>query len=229
MAQHSAFLPIVTHSPIIAITMNIGIIGAGNVGGTLGTGWARKGHSVVFGVPDPSTPKMSELLGRAGESAKGGSVAEAGACDIVVLATPWEVTKSAIQNAGDLKGKVVLDCTNPLLPDLSGLAVGTTTSGGEKVAEWAQGARVVKIFNTTGYGNMADPIYGNDRNTMFYCGDDESAKPIAAGLASDLGFEPIDAGPLTQARLLEPFALLWITLALKQGLGFNIAFKLMRR
>ena len=76
---------------------------------------------------------------------------------------------------------------------------------------------------------MADPIYAADRNTMFYCGDDARAKQTAAQLAADLDFDPVDAGPLTQARLLEPLALLWITLALKQGQGINIAFKLMHR
>ena len=124
------------HTPIIAVTMTIGIIGAGNVGGTLGTGWAKKGHSILFGVPDLSSPSVKAALERAGASAKAGSVADAGACEVVVLATPWEATQSAIQNAGNLTGKVVLDCTNPLLPDLSGLALGTTTSGGEQVAGW---------------------------------------------------------------------------------------------
>jgi predicted dinucleotide-binding enzyme len=122
-----------------------------------------------------------------------------------------------------------LDCTNPLLPDLSGLTSGNTGSGGEEVAGWTPGARVVKIFNTTGFGNMANPIYVAGPITMLYCGDDPAAKKIAAQLAKDLGFDPIDAGPLTQSRLLEPLALLWITLAIKQGLGMDFAFKLMRR
>ncbi len=209
--------------------MNIGIIGAGSVGGTLGTGWARKGHSVLFGVRDASAPELQELLDRSGASAKTGTVAEAGACDVVVLATPWEATESAIQTAGPLSGKVVLDCTNPLLPDLSGLIFGNNTSGGEMVAGWAQGARVVKIFNTTGFGNMANPVYGGEATTMFYCGDDAAGKNVAAQLAADLGFEPIDAGPITQCRLLEPLALLWISLAIKQGLGRDFAFKLVRR
>ena len=209
--------------------MNIGIIGAGSVGGTLGTGWAHKGHSVLFGVRDASAPELKKLLARAGASAKAGSVADAGGCDVVVLATPWDATESAIQSAGGLSGKVVLDCTNPLLPDLSGLIFGNTISGGEKVAEWAPGAAVVKIFNTTGFGNMADPVYHGEASTMFYCGDDAAAKQVAAQLAADLGFDPIDAGPLTQSRLLEPLALLWITLAIKQGLGRDFAFKLMRR
>ena len=209
--------------------MNIGIIGAGSVGGALGTGWAQKGHSVLFGVRDASSLSLHKLLERAGASARAGSVEDAGACDVVVLATPWDATASAIRRAGALTGKVLLDCTNPLLPDLSGLILGNTTSGGEKVAEWAPRARVVKIFNTTGFGNMANPVYGGEPASMLYCGDDAEAKKIAAQLAGDLGFDPIDAGPLTQSRLLESYALLWITLAIKQGLGMNIAFKLMRR
>ena len=82
---------------------------------------------------------------------------------------------------------------------------------------------MVKIFNTTGYPNMANPDYHGERANMFYCGDDANAKRIAAGLASDLGFDPVDAGPLKNAHLLESLAVLWITLALKQGYGVNFA------
>jgi len=145
-----------------------------------------------------------------------------------VLAVPWNAVPDALRAAGDLTGKVVLDATNPLLPDLSGLEMPEGKSGAEKVAELA-GAPVVKIFNTTGYPNMANPDYNGQAATMFYCGDDAGAKKIAGTLAGDLGFEAVDAGPLTQARLLEPLALLWISLALKQGFGVGIAFRLMRR
>jgi 8-hydroxy-5-deazaflavin:NADPH oxidoreductase len=90
-------------------------------------------------------------------------------------------------------------------------------------------ARVAKIFNTTGYGNMANPSYPLGPVTMFYCGDDDGAKVVAAKLASDIGFEPIDAGPLRQARVLDPLAMLWIWLAVFGGLGTDFAFRLMRR
>ena len=126
-------------------------------------------------------------------------------------------------------GKILLDCTNPLLPGLGGLEVGQNTSGAESVAQWAPGARVVKIFNTVGYNIMANPAFGNERASMLLCGDDAEAKRVASGLAEDAGFEPVDAGPLTQARLLEPFALLWITMALKYGHGREMAFRLLRR
>jgi predicted dinucleotide-binding enzyme len=209
--------------------MRIGVIGAGSVGGTLGRRWAQRGHEVRFGVRNPDDPKVHRLLGES-EGATAGSVAEAAAFgEVVVFATPWGATRDAVTHAGDLAGKVVFDATNPLAPDLSGLAAGGDTSAAEQVAGWAPGARVVKVFNTTGANNMADPIFDEQAATMFYCGDDEEAKAVAARLAADLGFEPVDAGPLREARLLEPLALLWIHLAYAQKMGRNIAFKLLRR
>ena len=210
--------------------MQIGIIGAGSVGGTLGPAWARKGHKVRFGVRHPDSAETVALLKKIGPAAAAGDVAEAaGFGEVVVLATPWPATYEAIRSAGDLHEKVLLDCTNPLKPQLAGLEIGTSTSAGDMVAQWATGARVVKIFKTTGYGNMANPNYPLGPVTMFYCGDDDGAKVVAARLAADIGFEPIDAGPLTQARVLEPMAMLWIWLAVFGGMGTDFAFKLMRR
>jgi hypothetical protein len=210
--------------------MRIGVIGAGNVGGTLGRSWVRKGHDVVFGVLNPTAPKMRELLKTTGGKASVGSVAEAAAHgEVVAFATPWAATQDAVREAGNLAGKVILDCTNPLKEDLSGLAVGHTTSGAEQVAAWASSERVVKVFNTTGFENMAQPSYGGTAITMFFVGDDAQAKRVAAQLAQEMGFDPVDAGPLANARLLEPLALLWISLAVKQGHGTGIAFKLVRR
>jgi predicted dinucleotide-binding enzyme len=210
--------------------MKIGIIGAGNVGGALGKGWARKGHSVVFGVRDASDPKLIALLKEAGPNARSASVPEAAAFgEVIVLATPWPAAQNAILNAGILAGKTLLDCTNPLKPDLSGLEVGPTTSGAEQVASWARQAKVVKIFNTTGSSNMENPAYPQGAATMLYCGDDPGAKKSAARLATDLGFESIDAGGLAIARFLEPYAMLWIHLAIRQGLGRDFAFRIMRR
>lgn len=210
--------------------MNIAILGAGNVGGALGKGWASKGHSIYFGVPDPQSEKMQTLLKSIGKNTRAGSVHDAAQnAEIVVLATPWPATRDAVLAAGKLAGKIVIDCTNPLEPDLSGLSIGHNTSAAEQVAQWAAGARVVKSFNTTGAGNMANTHYGSNEITMCVAGDDAAAKSTVTKLAQDLGFEVIDAGPLKNARLLEPFAMLWIYLAVKAGLGPNIAFKLLRR
>jgi NADPH-dependent F420 reductase len=210
--------------------MKIGIIGAGNVGGALGTRWAQGGHEVIFGSRNPDSAPIAELLAQAGSKTRAGSVPDAvTASDIVLLATPWPATQSALAGAGDLSGKVLIDATNPLRPTLDGLELGTTTSGAEQVAKWAPGAKVVKAFNTVGSNLMADAHFGGEPPVLFYCGDDAEAKRTVGALAGELGFEAVDAGPLTQARLLEPFALLWISLALVQGHGRDIAFRLLRR
>jgi predicted dinucleotide-binding enzyme len=208
--------------------MKIGILGAGNVGGTLGQGWARSGHDIVFGVRTPSSDEVKQLLSRCAGHATAGTASDAAASDVVVNALPWQATQSTLEGL-NLSGKVLLDCANPLLPDLSGLSVGTTTSGGEMVASWAKGARVVKIFNSTGYNNMANPVYAGQPIPMFYCGDDAAGKQTAAQLARDIGFNPIDAGPLLNARVLEPHAMLWIWMAIKGGFGSDFAFTIAKR
>jgi predicted dinucleotide-binding enzyme len=202
--------------------MKISIIGAGHVGSTLGAGWAKHGHDIAFGVRNPKKTDSAT-------TAKIVSVMEAAqSSDVVVLAVPWNGVADALLSAGDLKGKILLDATNPLLPDLSGLDTSAGSSGGETVAKLSS-APVVKIFNSTGFPNMANPDYHGQSATMLYCGDDVNAKRIAADLARQLGFDPLDAGPLSNAHMLESLALLWITLAIKQGYGVNMAFKLMRR
>jgi 8-hydroxy-5-deazaflavin:NADPH oxidoreductase len=210
--------------------MKIGVIGAGNVGGTLGRAWAAKGHEVVFGVRDPRDPKIQALLKATGGAARAASPREAAAHgEVVVLATPWGAVPEALRAVGDVTGKVLVDATNPLKPDLSGLVLGHTTSAGEEVARWAPGARVVKAFNTIGAQHMANPRFGSQSASMLLCGDNAGAKQTVAALAEALGFDPVDAGPLAQARLLEPFAMLWISLAYAHGYGADIAFKLLRR
>jgi predicted dinucleotide-binding enzyme len=210
--------------------MTIGIIGSGNVGGVLGARWAGKGYQVIFGSRDPSGEDMKQLVATAGKTARAATPADAAkAAEVLLLATPWPATKDILAGLGGISGKVLIDATNPLLPDLSGLALGTSTSGAEQVAGWARGAKVVKAFNTIGNNIMANASFGPDRPVLFYCGDDAAAKQTVKQLAGDIGFDPQDAGPLTQARLLEPFALLWISLAFQQGWGREFAFKVLRR
>ena len=209
--------------------MNIGIIGSGNVGGVLGARWAQKGHQVVFGSREPHSAEMKQLVEAAGKAARAATMTETATCDVLLLATPWPATQSIIAALGNLTRKILIDATNPLLPDLSGLALGTTTSAGEQVAAWAQGAHVVKAFNTVGNNIMGDPSFHGEKPVLFYCGDEAPAKKTVHQLAEDIGFDPQDAGGLKQARLLEPFALLWISLAFQQGWGREFAFKVLRR
>jgi hypothetical protein len=210
--------------------MKIGIIGSGNVGGALGTRWALSGHNVIFGSRIPGADDLKAAVANAGTTARAATLHEAAAgSEVLLLATPWPATKQVIESLGNVAGKIIIDATNPLLPNLQGLEHGTTTSGGEQVAGWAKGAKIVKAFNTVGSNVMERPAFGAERPVMFYCGDHTEANKAADHLASELGFEAVDAGPLTQARVLEPFALLWISLAFAQGLGRDIAFKLLRR
>jgi predicted dinucleotide-binding enzyme len=191
--------------------MKIGILGAGNVGQALGQGWTAAGHEVKFGSRQPGSVEGAIAFG-----------------DVVALATPWDATESVL-GGRNLAGKILLDATNPIAPGLSGLTHGRTDSGGEQVARWAPGARVVKIFNTIGANMMTDPVVDGQAASMLYCGDDKEALTTAAALADALGFDPIYAGPLTQARYLEPLAMLWITMALKYGHGREMGFKLLKR
>jgi len=208
--------------------MKIGVVGSGNVGSALARGWVAKGHQVMLGVRDTESSAARERADTLGAAL--GSVREAGLFgDAVALAVPWSAVDYALAEVGDFGGRVLLDCTNPLTADLSGLDVPSGSSGAERVAERATGARVVKVFNTTGASNMSDPAYPDGAASMLLCGDDADARKTAAALATDLGFEPVDAGALEAARLLEPLALLWIRLAMRQGLGRDIAFRLMRR
>jgi predicted dinucleotide-binding enzyme len=212
--------------------MNLAIIGAGNVGGALGANWARKGHDVVFGVRDPKAEKTQALVKTIGAKARAASVAAAaGSADMIVLSTPWPAAEAAIRAMGDVKGKILLDATNPLTrgPDGFGLEIGHAISGGEKVQGWAAGASVFKTLNTTGFGNMANPVFNGVKSVMFVAGDDASAKPKVMALVGELGFEVIDAGPLRNARLLEAHAMLWIDLALARGQGRDFAFGILRR
>jgi len=210
--------------------MNLGIIGAGSVGGALSKRWAAAGHKIKFGVRDAAKPDVQQLLQQCGGDVTAGSVADAAQFgEVVVLATPFPAAQAALETAGDLTGKIMIDCTNPLKPDLSALSIGHDTSGAEQVAEWAKGARVVKCFNTTGANNMENPSYPDGKPVMFCCGDDAGAKAAVITLGTEVGFEMIDAGKLEIARLLEPLAMLWIHLAYRGGLGREIAFGLMHR
>ena len=213
--------------------MKLGIIGAGNVGGTLGAAWARKaGHQIMFGVRAPNADKTQELVRSIGAKAGAGTAAEAAAFgDMIVLTTPWIAAEAAIGSMGDLAGKILLDATNPLAmgPDGLGLEIGHSTSAGEMVQGWAKGASVFKTLNTTGFSNMADPVFHGVKSVMFVAGDDAANKPKVMTLVADLGFDVVDAGPLRNARLLEAHAMLWIDLALNRGQGRDFAFAIVRR
>ncbi|UCH26113.1 MAG: NADPH-dependent F420 reductase [Trueperaceae bacterium] len=205
--------------------MNIAIIGTGNVGRALGTGWAAAGHTIIFGSRSPDDPAVKELVATTGATSRATTPPNAAReAEVVLIATPWRVTEQVLKTLGSLHGKILIDATNPV-----GTTVTTADSAAELVNRWAEGARVVKAFNTTGSKNMLEPNYRERALDMFICGDDEAAKQVVDGLAKDLGFSTVDCGPLSNASLLENLAMLWIQLAYSLGNGPDIGFALLRR
>ncbi len=200
--------------------MNIGIIGAGNVGGSLGKALAAKGHQVRFGVRD--VEKAKPLVDEIGANASVGSIAEAVRfSEVVVLAVRPDGLQEIVAQGGDWSGKVVIDAMNRFS--------GSAESLGEEVARLIPDANVVKALNTIGAEHYGQPQFGGQKATMFICGDDVKAKSVAARLAEELGFEVVDAGKMSDVRMLEELARLWVHLAYKVMGTRNIAFRLLRR
>jgi 8-hydroxy-5-deazaflavin:NADPH oxidoreductase len=210
--------------------MNIGIIGAGNVGSGLGRLWAQKDHRIIFSF-SRNTEKL-KMLADTGSNTSSGSPAEAVLrSEIILLSVRWDTIGDALTAAGPLDGKIVIDCTNPLRHDLKGLSIGHTTSAAEEIAKMAPGARVVKAFNSVfaEIYHSESRLFGSRMPTMFYCGDDGDAKKIVARLIQEAGFKPTDSGSLVSARYLEPLAMLMIQLGYGQGMGTNIALDVLIR
>jgi predicted dinucleotide-binding enzyme len=202
--------------------MRIAIIGAGRVGTTLGQRWAERGHDIVYGVRDPAHARHAHLEERTDPARAVVGV------DAVVVALPWDATEAVVSGlpVGDA---VVIDATNSLAANARELAGHPELSGAELIAGWIPSKRVVKAFNITGAANMARPDYPGGRPALLIAGDDPDAKSDVLGLAAEIGFDAVDAGPLTAAADLEHLAMLWIRLAYTLGHGPDIAFSLLRR
>jgi 8-hydroxy-5-deazaflavin:NADPH oxidoreductase len=209
--------------------MKIAIVGPGKLGSALGKLWADKGHevAVTFSRDPAKLATVAEEIG-----ARSASVSDAIAgSDVVALCTKWALVPEVLAQAGSLAGKVVLDCTNTMSPRHTADGAIETRSCAEVLATMAPGARVVKTFNQAFQQilHAESRRFGGEQPTMFYAGDDEAAKKLAAQLIEDTDFEAVDAGPLENARYLEAYAILVIRLGHTLGLGTNVAMKLMRR
>ncbi len=212
--------------------MKIGILGSGDVGKALGRGFVSRGHEVKIGSRDPK--KLEGWVKETGAKASAGTFAEAAKFgDLVVLATLWSGTESAIGLAGkeSFKGKIVIDATNPLQMNPNGppsLAVGHTDSGGEQVQRWLPDAKVVKCFNIVGNAHMVDPSFPGGPPDMFIAGNDADAKAKVSEICKSFGWPTIDMGGIEGARLLEPMCIAWVLYAIKNK-TWNHAFKMLRK
>ena len=208
--------------------MRIGILGSGLMGGKLGTLFARTGHEVIFSYAQ-SEQKLERLAREAKGKAGAGTPREAAQeADAVLLAVHWSRFDDVLKQAGDLSGKVVITCSLPMNEENSDLVVGLNSSGAEQLAKVVPKARVVSAFNTV----PSEVLFGvyearrkAARPSLVYCGDDRRGKEVAAELIRDVGFEPVDAGPLRIARYTEPFALLVGQLAYSGERGPELAYR----
>jgi 8-hydroxy-5-deazaflavin:NADPH oxidoreductase len=211
--------------------MRVGILGSGLMGGKLGTILARAGHEVVFSYAR-SDNKLKKLARESRGNARAGTPSQAAKdANALVLAVHWSRIDDVLKQAGELSGKVIVTCCLPMDAGDTRLIVGTTTSGAEELAREIPKARVVCAFNTV----PSEVLFGvyearrkAARPSLVYCGDDESAKRVAAELIRDVGFDPVDAGPLRIARSTEPFALLIAQLAYEGEGGPELAYRFER-
>lgn len=197
------------------------------MGGKLGTLFARAGHDVIFSYAR-DRKKLESLARDAGDRARAGSPAEAAKdADAVLVAIHWSRLKDVLAQAGDLSKKVVVSCSLPMNDDDTDLVVRHTLSGIEELAQIARASKVAAVFNTVPSEVLFGVFEGRaGRPSMVYYGDSAEAKRVAAQLASDVGFEPIDAGPLRIGRYAEPFALLVAQLAYEGTRGPELAYRL---
>jgi len=208
--------------------MRVGILGSGLMGGKLGTIFARAGHDVVFSYAR-SKRKLERLARLAKGKARAGTPREAAQeSDAVLLAVHWSRLGDVLHQAGDLSGKVVLTCSLPMNDDDTDLVVAHDSSGAEELARRIPKARVVAAFNTVP-SEVLFRVYESRRKagrpSLVYCGDDRKGKVLAAGLIRDVGFDPVDAGPLRMARYIEPFVLLVARLAYEGKRGPEMAYR----
>jgi hypothetical protein len=211
--------------------MRLGILGSGLMGGKLGTLFARAGHDVVFSYAR-SRQKLQRLAREAQKKARAGTPREAAReSDVLLLAVHWSRVDDVLQQAGEVSGKVIVSCSLPMNADDTGLVIAHTSSGAEALAKKVPKAKIVSAFNTV----PSEVLFGvfaarrkAARPSLVYCGDDARSKKTVAELIRDVGFAPVDAGPLRIARYTEPFALLVAQLAYEGDEGPEVAYRFER-
>ena len=206
--------------------MRVAMIGSGNVGQALGRGLRAAGHEVTFSAahPERAEAAAAEVGGQAASS----NAEAARDADVIILAMPFTAGESVAHDiAPSVGGKAVVDVTNTGAGTVSELAPGAD-SAAEAFAQWLPDAHVVKAFNTAFAARMASPMQDGTPLDGFVAGDDEAAKAAVMALVADIGFAPLDGGPLANAAMLEGMAMLNIWLNANHGWGWTSAWRLAR-
>jgi len=211
--------------------MKIAFIGHGNVGGALADHLQRLGHEVTLAAADPSAESVRTLLGRNPALAVAPPGEAVRRAEIVVLATPFQVNEGVLTPlSADLRGKILIDCTNPVGPGLSH-GLGSTRSGTEMIQSLLPETKVVKAFSIYGYENFGPSKHpaGAVRPVMMFCGNDRAAKDTVAGLVAQMGWEPLDVGGAEQALHLEHMTLLWVRMVRMGGRSPHTVWAMLTR
>ena len=199
--------------------MKIAVIGTGRIGKAIGEGWKAAGHRVVYGSREPQGPEEKGIKAAADQA------------EVIAIATPWDAMVEVCKILGPQKGKIIIDCSNPVM--MGGGAptdmTGHVLSGAEQVQQWRPEARVFKSINQTGFENLINPKAFTSKPVMLVTGDDAMGKAAVMELVADLGLDAVDAGPLANTDKLEQLAKLWIELAFRRGLGRSFAFTISKR
>ncbi len=211
----------------------VGVLGSGEVGRRLASGFSSRGHDVMIGSRDPGKPELREWLAGEGAGIQAGTFVEtAGYGELLVLAVLGTAADEAIADAGaeNFSGKVVIDAMNPL--DFSGgfppkLSISGEDSLGERVQRALPDARVVKAFNTIGSQYFVDPSFTDSQPTMLIAGDDADAKSTVGDVLADFGWpDPVDIGGIEGSRELEAICIAWVKIGGSRG-SWDHGFKLL--
>lgn len=205
--------------------MKIGIIGSGNIGGSLAVSLIKAKHTVLMGVKFPLSEKSVQLATKIGEDRFTSVESACNQSEVIVITTPPEAVLDIISHLGNVSNKVIIDATNAVRTKPA-----PYPTAFHAIKAMINAGHVVKCFNSTGFENIANPVYDNQGIDMFCAGDSEHAKQIAERLSKDIGFANCyNFGGDDKVELLEKFALCWINFAIIQGYGRNTAFRIVKR
>jgi predicted dinucleotide-binding enzyme len=203
--------------------MKIAILGAGKIGSTLGKKWAAAGHPVAFGVRNVDDPGRQDLLSSVGKNVSVNTAVEAiASAELILFAVPGQAVNTILtENFQELAGKIIIDATNKVVS-----AVMNSTA---EIQNAASGALIYRAFNSLGWENFEDPIFNGIQADLFYCGPEGAGQAAVEQLIAEVGLRPVRLGGLEQAELVDSIARLWFALALGQGKGRHLAFKVLTR
>ncbi|MGD1848436.1 MAG: NADPH-dependent F420 reductase [Salibacteraceae bacterium] len=209
--------------------MKLAFIGIGKVGFALANNFQKSGHTIAVAHNDVKSESVQVALAKNPAFVALPLQAAVDQAEVVFLATPFKINQSILEGL-NLQGKLLVDCTNPVGPGISH-GLNSAMSGAEKVADWAPSAQVVKAYTIYGFENLENPIFPSKevKPVMLVAGDHAEGKALVQSLNTDLGFDTLDVGPLSQSLHLEHMTLLWVKMVRQNGHHPNFTWAYLER